>query len=281
MAAALALVLGVGSLLYPPTAAWFSQRSQSRVISQGSVHPAVDIQQTEREQKLADARAYNDALASGAMLEANVNVPTGDGAISTGGFDYYSLLNTSVPGMMGRFMYDELDIDLPVYHGTSDETLLKGVGHIEGTSLPVGGIDSRSVLTAHRGLAQATMFTNLDKAELGDTFVVDVHDEVLTYQVVEIEIVEPDETQALLAVPGKDLLTLVTCTPLGINTQRILVTGERILPTPPEDVAAAQAQPTISGFPWWAVIMSATLAGSVGYVWWSGYPAAPRARRRV
>lgn len=180
MAAALALVLGVGSLLYPPTAAWFSQRSQSRVISQGSVHPAVDIQQTEREQKLADARAYNDALASGAMLEANVNVPTGDGAISTGGFDYYSLLNTSVPGMMGRFMYDELDIDLPVYHGTSDETLLKGVGHLEGTSLPVGGIDSRSVLTAHRGLAQATMFTNLDKAELGDTFVVDVHDEVLT-----------------------------------------------------------------------------------------------------
>lgn len=279
LVAALVLILGAGVALYPQTAAWFSQKSQSLVISQGTLQQPDRALEVERQTKLQDGHRYNDALASGAVLEANSNLPAGDGLSSDDSLVYDELLTTSIPGMMGRLMYSALEIDLPVYHGTSDETLLKGVGHLEGTSLPVGGLDSRSVLTAHRGLANATMFTNLDKAEVGHLFSVELQGQVLTYRVNEIRVVEPDETEALRAVPGQDLMTLVTCTPLGINTQRILVTGERILPTPAAEVAAAQEEPEIPGFPWWAVIFSATVVGSAGYVWWSGYPAEPRRSR--
>ena len=175
---------------------------------------------------------------------------------------------------MGRLKIPSIDVDLPIYHGTSDETLGKGVGHLEGTSLPVGGIDTHAVLSAHRGLASATMFDNLDKLDTGDTFVVEVAGEVLTYRVFETQVVDPGDTQTVLPRAGLDIVTLVTCTPLGINTHRILVTGERITPTPIKDIEAAGAVPDIPGFPWWAVILPVSVLVVGLYVWRSGYPSA-------
>lgn len=238
--------------LYPMTAAWLSSYNQSKVIKNaeakiGSLSPG-------REEQLAAARAYNDALSAGVTLEAGGNIPVGTGSLSDVDLRYNELLNANDEGLMGRIKIPGISVDLPIYHGTSDETLLKGAGHLEGTHLPVGGEGTRSVVTAHRGLANATMFTDLDKVRSGDTFTVEVLGEVLTYRVFDIQVIDPDETSSLRVQPGRDLVTLITCTPLGINSQRIVVTGERITPTPPEDLANAGAAPTIPGFPWWAVI---------------------------
>ncbi|PWD50944.1 class C sortase [Serinibacter arcticus] len=275
--AALAIVAGAGVVLYPQTAGWFTQREQARVVelAETALEQPPHDEPGYRAQQLADAAAYNDALASGAVLEANANLPASDVVAGAGSLVYDELLAGPVEGFMGRLRYDALGIDLPIFHGTSDETLLEGIGHLEGTSLPVGGLDSRSVLTAHRGLANATMFTHLDRAEIGDTFVVEVLGEVLTYRVRDFQVIEPDQTEMLLAEPGADLVTLVTCTPLGINTQRILVTGERVTPTPVADLAAAGTPSGLPGFPWWAVMMGAAVILAVGLVWWSGYPVRP------
>lgn len=234
-----------------------------------------------RAERLARAHAYNDALASGAIFRANENVATGDGTSSDDTLIYDEILNVTDTGFMGRLRYDALTIDLPIYHGTSDETLTRGVGHLEGTSLPVGGIGSRSVLTAHRGLPTATLFNDLNRAAVGDTFTVSVLDEVLTYRVFETKVIDPGDTEAILADPDRDLVTLVTCTPLGINSHRILVTAERITPTPLKEIAAAMAVPELPGFPWWAVAFGGVFVGLGVYVWRSGYSQpAPRSIRR-
>ncbi len=119
------------------------------------------------EAEIAKAQAYNEALTGGALLSPESNVPTGDGELD-GEFDYNQLLSINGTGTMGRLKIPSIDVDLPIYHGTSDETLAKGVGHLEGTSLPVGGVSQHSVLTAHRGLPSATLFDNLDKVKVGD-----------------------------------------------------------------------------------------------------------------
>jgi sortase family protein len=256
--------------LYPSISAWIVQYNQSQVIAQyegsvGRADPSADEQ-------LALARRYNDALSAGAVLEANANVPTGDGTSGDDSLDYDSILTADGTGLMARLKVPAADIDLPIYHGTSDDTLLKGLGHLEGTSLPVGGQGQRTVITGHRGLAEARMFTDLDKVEPGDTFTFEVFGEVLTYSVIDKKVVEPEETEALRAEPGRDLATLVTCTPLGINTHRILITGERVYPTPQKDVDAAGAAPEIPGFPWWAVGLLGGVSLIGVYVWRSGYP---------
>lgn len=279
--ACLIIIAGTCLFLYPQVASWFSQKEQSRVteLAQERMNqpPHNDVQV--RSELIEQAHAYNRALASGAVLEANTNVPTGDGTSSDASFVYEEMLDSSGTGFMGRLRYNKLDIDLPMYHGTSDETLLKGVGHLEGTSLPVGGVGTRSVLTAHRGLPSATLFNDMDKAAVGDTFTLSVVDQVLTYRVIETRVIAPDETEAILADPDQDLVSLVTCTPLGINSHRILVTAERITPTPIEEIAAAAEPPSIPGFPWWSMTLGAVVVGSGAYVWRSGYPAKRKARR--
>ncbi|NYG07272.1 LPXTG-site transpeptidase (sortase) family protein [Phycicoccus badiiscoriae] len=157
-----------------------------------------------------------------------------------------------------------------MYHGTSDAILLKGAGHLEGTSLPVGGEGTLSVITGHRGLAEATMFTNLDRIHPGDTFVITTFGRVLSYRVFDTRVVEPSDTASLHPKAGRDLVTLITCTPLGINSHRILVTGERVMPTPTSAVEAANTGPALVPFPWWLVwyLVGLTLIGV--YVWWGG-----------
>lgn len=142
--------------------------------------------------------------------------------------EYYSTLDINGNGMMGYITIEKIKVQLPVYHGTSDTVLNSAVGHVEGSSLPVGGKGTHSVLSAHRGLPSAKLFTNLDKLEPGDIFTIKILDRTITYQVDNILIVLPDKIDDLYVVPNKDYCTLVTCTPYGINSHRMLVRGTRI-----------------------------------------------------
>lgn len=263
----LLIVGGTATALYPAMASWFSQMNQSKLIK--SYREDLDSLDPDAATQLQLAHEYNDALISGAILEAGENIPLGDGS-DMGSLDYHSLLRSNSSGLMGRIMIPGIDVDLPVYHGTSEKTLLEGAGHLRGTSLPVGGANTRSVITAHRGLADARMFTDLDRVKVGDLFSVDVVGEVLTYEVIEAKVVQPHETEALRVVEGKDLLTLVTCTPLGVNTHRILVTGERVYPTPASELERAAEDPEVPRFPWWAVGIGASIIVAGGYMWFNG-----------
>lgn len=277
--AGLALIglLGVLVMMYPGVASWVSQYNQSLVIE--DIDAAVNDQPPAALNKaITEAYAYNDALSGGAILEAGSNIPTGDGRVE-GRLNYNKILDAG-SGMMGRLRIDSIGVDLPIYHGTDDATLEKGVGHLEGTSLPVGGASQHSVLTAHRGLPSATMFDDLGKMVVGQTFTVEVFGEVLTYRVIETQTVQPEETQALVPRYGEDLVTLVTCTPLGVNTHRYLVTGERITPTPIVDLERAGQRPQIPGFPWWTVVLGGALVAFVTVIVWSGFSKArPKPRR--
>ncbi|MGO1317577.1 MAG: class C sortase [Cellulomonadaceae bacterium] len=268
------ILLGLCVLQYPSVASWFSQREQSRVteLAQEAIELPPHDDPAYRAEQLDRAHAYNQALASGAVLAANANVPIGDGESTDTSLVYADLLDVAGNGFMGRLRYDALTLDLPIYHGTADGTLEHGVGHLEGTSLPVGGTGTRAILTAHRGLPTATLFNDLDTAQIGDTFTVSVLDQVLTYQVIETKVINPEDTEQLVADPARDLVTLVTCTPLGVNSHRILVTAERVTPTTPEDLEAARAAPDIPGFPWWALILGVGTVATVGYVVSAGFP---------
>lgn len=268
---ALVFLVGVCVLIYPLAAPWFTQYAQSQRIAEltdevSEMEPAV---RTEAVQRALD---YNAALTGGASVAAGERIPLADGALGPAGFKYAEMLAADRTGLMGRIKIPAIAVDLPIYHGTSDDVLAQGVGHLEGTALPIGGPSTHAVLTGHRGLAGAELFTRLDQVELGDSFTLEVFGEVLTYRVISTRVVEPTETETLYPQQGDDLVTLVTCTPLGINSHRILVTGERELPTPVEDVHNAGATPDIPGFPWWILILAAAVLLLSLYVWWSGRP---------
>lgn len=168
-------------------------------------------------------------------------------------------------GLMSRIRIPKIDVDLPVYHGTTEESLLKGAGHLKGTSLPVGGIGTRTVITAHRGLAGARMFTDLDLINKGDVFSIESFGRIVTYRVIDSVVVEADDRETVRAVEGRDLATLVTCTPLGINSHRILVTGERIIPTPASAVKDLRTPTQLPHFPWWIVAWIISALPAVNY----------------
>ncbi|OKL46696.1 hypothetical protein BM477_07005 [Boudabousia marimammalium] len=255
MISAILAVVGFAVLLYPTAASWTHQYHQASIID--TFHEEVKHAEPSGVEQFRQARRYNDALTSGARLAPNANIPLSDvkeTESALGLWDYEDILNLYNTGIMGRVLVPKADVDVPIYHGTSENTLLKGAGHLQGTSLPVGGAGTRAVITAHRGLAEATMFTHLDKIEVGDDFSLNIFEEVLAYRVIEVQVVEPEDSEAIKPVEGKDLVTLVTCTPLGINTQRILVTGERIYPTPAKDEAAAKGPSNLPHFPWFAIV---------------------------
>lgn len=271
-AAALVSVIALAGaciFLYPATAAWFTQLEQSNVVA-SLQSTTVSAGAAEARDALAAAYAYNQGLVAGAVLEANARKPVAEGEASDG-LMYNSLLRGDAAGAMGRLRIDKIAVDLPIYHGTSDATLEKGVGHLQGTSLPVGGESQHSVLTAHRGLAEATLFDRLDELRSGDTFQIEVFGDVLTYRVFETKVVDPNDTESLYPRLGEDLVTLVTCTPLGINTHRILVTGERVLPTPVADIERAGEASDLPGFPWWVLGLGGTAVAIGVYLWRSGH----------
>lgn len=266
---------GITVALYPSTAQWFSSQRQAAEVKAG-IDDIKEIGPGSRLKALADARAYNALLGAGAAVKANERIPVDAGAKLPNGFDYGSLLRANADGLMGRIVIPSIDADLPIYHGTSDATLAEGIGHLEGSSLPVGGPSTHAVLAGHRGLASSTLFTNLDHVHDGDTFTLYVFGETLTYKVDNIKIVDPDDSKTLNPVAGKDLVTLVTCTPIGINSQRILVTGERVTPTPARAIAGANKDAAGPGLPWWAVGFAAALLAATAFVWWAGLPPRPK-----
>lgn len=279
LAIALISLAGASLLLYPAAAAWFSSVEQSREID-SLTQGITDLGAETLRERLAEAREYNQNLnGGGAAVAANERLPLADDPHAEDAGQYRSMLRGDTEGLMARVKIPAINVDLPIYHGTSETVLEHGVGHLEGTALPVGGPSTHSVLTGHRGLATSELFTNLDRVEVGDTFTIEVFGDVLSYRVVETLVVDPADTESLLIQPGKDLLTLVTCTPLGINSHRILVTGERLAPTPQADLDAAGASPDVPGFPWWMLGAGGAAAAAGGYVWFSGRP--PRAATRI
>jgi sortase A len=264
-------LIGLILLLYPGIASWFTQYEQALEIDQYS-GVIRDLGPNARTEAIDAAHAYNEQLADGSsVVAANERKPlAGEGAEADA--LYQTLLNADDEGLMARIRIPSIDADLPIFHGTSDDILTKGIGHLEGTALPVGGVGTHSVLTGHRGLATAELFDNLDKVEVGDTFTIEVFGDILTYKVTSTTVVEPEDTETLYPQPGHDLVTLITCTPLGINSHRILVTGERLIPTPTADVDAAGAHPDVPKFPWWAVGLGAGVLVIGGYTWFSSRP---------
>lgn len=209
--------VGLSVLLYPTVSDYVNQRHQSAAIA-AYEEVVADNSEEENEACLAAAEAYNEKLAQnpGAFYDPD----------QIQGYD--DLLDVSGMGIMGYITVDKLSIKLPIYHGTDATVLENGCGHLKGSSLPVGGPSTHCVLSAHRGLPSAKLFTDLDGLEEGDTFTVTVLDRVLTYEVDKISIVLPQETEALQIEDGKDYCTLMTCTPYGINSHRLLVRGHRV-----------------------------------------------------
>lgn len=250
----LALLLGllaIGLALYVPAVQWWNSKLQSEEISLSNA--VIDSQdETDSERLLAAARDYNFRLWS-----------SGDTV------DYPQQLNPTDSGLMGRIKIPKISVDLPIYHGTSDAVLLKGAGHLEDTSLPVGGTGTHAAISAHRGLAESRLFTDLDKVKIGDSFTIEVLGQALVYEVEGRRIVQPTETDWLKVDPERDLVTLITCDPIGVNTERILVTGKRVTPTPERALEEVGDAPTIPGFPWWIVVGAAAVCGLVFITWWS------------
>ncbi|MEJ6489727.1 class C sortase [Leucobacter sp. USCH14] len=253
--------LGLLLLLYPQIADWFAQGNQSAVGSDYS-HTVAGLPEQLRSDALRSAREYNEHLGYGGGYDPfTMSV---DDIESEAYREYLEQLGGSPSDVMARIRIPEAGIDLPVLHGTTDAVLLHGVGHLFGTALPVGGPSTHSVLTGHSGLANAALFTDLHKLDAGDQFYIDVYGETLAYQVTSTESVLPTETDSLALEQGKDLVTLVTCTPVGINSHRLLVHAERLSPAPP--AADPAKSPELPGFPWWAAIVGATTLASGTYI---------------
>ena len=213
----LVFFVGLSVMLYPTVSDYVNQRHQSRALA--------SYDETVNEMSDADYTAYFEAAdAYNQRLAATPNSFFTPEQIS--GYD--ETLDVSGTGIMGYITIPRIGVELPVYHGTSDGVLQVAAGHLEGSSLPVGGAGTHAVISAHRGLPSAKLFTNLDQLEVGDTFTITVLDRVLTYEVDQISIVLPTETDNLKVVDGKDYVTLMTCTPYGINSHRLLVRGRRI-----------------------------------------------------
>ena len=214
----LVLLAGLSLLLYPSLSDYWNSFHQTRAIATYAEKVA-NLNQDQYDEIWAAAESYN------ASLTDRVNAYLLSDAQKE---EYQQLLNVSGLGVMGYIEIPSIDCSLPIYHGTEESVLQIAVGHLEWSSLPVGGESTHCVLSGHRGLPSAKLFTNLDKLQTGDIFMLRVLDNVLTYEVDQILIVEPQETDALRIEEGKDYCTLVTCTPYGINTHRLLVRGHRI-----------------------------------------------------
>ena len=214
----IALIAGLGFLLYPTFSDWWNSFHQSRAIA-GYVQTVANMNTEDYERMLQEAEAYNRSLLT---KEDRFNFTEEDRE------EYEAILDVTGTGIMGYVEIPSIDVSLPVYHGTNETVLQTAIGHIEGTSLPVGGAGTHSAVSGHRGLPSAKLFTDIDQLKEGNTFLIQVLDRTLTYEIDQIRIVLPTELQDLMIDPQEDYCTLITCTPYGINTHRLLVRGKRI-----------------------------------------------------
>ena len=214
----LILLTGVSLLLYPTVSDYWNSFHQSQAIA-SYVEAVAEIDNTDYEKMWQEAVAYNEKLKdnSGRWMPTDEELE-----------EYERLLNVSDTGIMGYIEIPKIKVSLPIYHGTDEAILQIAIGHIPGSSLPVGGKGTHCVVSGHRGLPSAKLFTDLDQLEEGDLFMMRILDETLTYEVDQVRIVEPEELSDLEIDEDKDLCTLVTCTPYGINSHRLLVRGHRV-----------------------------------------------------
>ena len=227
----LVFITGLTILLYPYVTGYINSLSQTRVVQQ--YHRDVEtLSEDEFIELFEAARAYNEALAkkgsSFTLSEAEIQ-------------EYLGMLDPFGNGVIGTLTIDKINVNLPIYHGTNEGVLQMGAGHLEGSSLPIGGAGTHTVITGHRGLPTSLLLTELDKLVIGDTFTLNVLNETMVYEVDRIIVVEPHELEELAIVSDKDYCTLVTCTPYGINSHRMLIRGER------KDTGQEQGQEEVTG----------------------------------
>lgn len=252
----LVILVGIGILVYPSLSEYLAEIHGSRTTA--SYDDSVSkLQQQQLDELLAEAQEYNRKLAEQSDgLDIIDNTESDD---KSG--PYWQLLNIDDTGMMGYITIPRLNTTIPIYHGTSESVLQVGVGHMEATSLPVGGESTHAALSGHRGLPTASLFTDLDQMQLGDQFYIKVLGQTLAYEVDQILTVLPDETEALAITPGEDYVTLVTCTPYGVNSHRLLVRGHRI---PYTEEAAAEAAAEQSSDSWFRTLPIQFRHGLIG-----------------
>ncbi|MCK2037899.1 class C sortase [Microbacterium sp. SSW1-49] len=262
------LLVGVGTVTYPTAANWFSDRAHATEVS-GYIQDVQDLGESALQKILEAAEQYNEDLQSGPLRDPFVLDQDGRANdIEAGWADYVSQLDFGTEAPMARIRIPEIDVDLPIYHGTEDTVLDKGVGHLYGTSLPVGGIDTHAVLSGHSGLPGSELFTKVNQLENDDLIYIDVAGKTLTYKVDQILTVAPDDASDLRQVAGHDYVTLLTCTPIGVNSHRLLVRAERVPDATASDTAAAVApNANDPGVPWWALWSGATLIGCLALAW--------------
>lgn len=216
------IILGVGIFLYPSISNYLAEKNHIDIIRNYD-DLIVKIDEEKINEEKEKAKIYNENLSGD---------PVHDPFVIGSGYalpeNYKEVLNVGDDGVMGYVEIPKISVYLPIYHGTSDEVLEKGVGHIQNTSVPIGGKSTHSVLTGHTGLPNAELFTRLDELGIGDIFYIHVLDDVLTYKVFETKVILPDKIDELQILNGKDYITLVTCTPYGVNSHRLLVKAERV-----------------------------------------------------
>ena len=250
---------GLSLLLYPLISNEWNSYRQSRLISDynAEIEKKEEAGSLDYAEEMEKAVAYNESLLP-SVLPDSFAVAEASDEDSEEHQEYMACLNLTGDGMMGRVEIPKINVNLPIYHTTDEDILEQAAGHLEGSSLPVGGSSTHAVISAHRGLPSASLFTDLDQMEEGDHFLIHVLDEVLCYEVDRISVVEPSETQDLAVEEGEDLVSLFTCTPYGVNSHRLLVRGHRV-PYDPAEIQGEEAGPIFGSsihinYLLWAVI---------------------------
>ena len=259
----LVAMIGIGALVYPSAADWFSTIQHRSEVS-GYTRELAATSPEQRQAALDAARSYNDQLPEGLLLDPYSADSDGEPADAATYAEYERVLRLAGTRVIGELSYPRLGIGLPIFHGTGEDALTSGVGHLYGSSLPVGGPSTHSVLTSHSGLVHAALFTRLPQARVGDTFEIRVLGENHSYEVDDIETVEPYVTESLRVAEGEDRVTLLTCTPIGVNSHRLLVHAHRVSAPAGDGDRALAGDGLPAGFPWWALIFIGA-SGAVAY----------------
>ncbi|MHC9725775.1 class C sortase [Corynebacterium diphtheriae] len=258
---ALLVIVGLIVIIYPVVSTQWNNWQQNRAAAEyAKLQTSVPAEVSDKEWE--DAHRYNQERVQGPILDPWIDRFVPDNQAYQ---DYLAVLNST--DAMGRLIIPSVKTDLPIYHGTQENTLQRGVGHLFGSDLPVGGEGTHSVLTGHTGLPNATLFDNLKDVKENDFFFIQVAGHKLKYQIDQIKVVLPDEVESLRSEPGKDLITLVTCTPYGINTHRLLVRSHQVPITEEEKTMLDETQGVV--WQWWMYALSAVfIIGLILLGWW-------------
>lgn len=214
------VIIGILIMLYPVFISMINARKESRIIAEYS-NKVNELRETNYDYLLEEARLYNQTLTNDNIVDAFTGTKEENE-------EYEKLLNINNDGVIGYLKIPKINVNLPIYHGTSTKVLEKGIGHMNASSLPIGGEGTHSILSGHRGLPSSRLFSDLNQLEIGDMFYIHVLNQVLAYKVDQIKVVEPSNIEYLKMEEGHDYITLVTCTPYAINTHRLLVRGTRV-----------------------------------------------------